>query len=37
VILGEKIEIIKDFQVLFSIACKTSEICALIAKKPGGI
>jgi hypothetical protein len=35
VILREKIEIIKDFQALFYIACKTSEICTLVAKKLG--
>lgn len=34
VILREKIEIIKEIYVHYSIGNKTSEICALRAKKP---
>jgi hypothetical protein len=34
VILKEKIEIIKDFLRGFYNGCNSSEICALIAKKP---
>jgi hypothetical protein len=37
VILGEKIEIIKEFLRLFSTSYKSSEICALTGKKPGRI